>query len=517
MIVPLYRFTPFGKQINYEVYKALEEMKIIIARTNPKTIKTIIDIYNEKEGEFSNKDFEDIKRMLLENHIFHSKKPSFFTSKRTLISAHGGTLEKRKLSDTDLATTTMRSIKPKTYYTLNFGVEVECFLEITDKFIKKIVKKMFQDPPPEYITELIEGKIDIEGKSEKEIIEIIKKGIKPGPHYDKQIFYNKINNIEFLSKLLKLKNIEPKISKYSISSEYKIKTNDYDTIKTKDFIITGDSSVVCYDECSLYHKIDDADKNFKDIITTSLFKYIEFVSPIFKTTTEVKKGLIKLNYKIYKFFGEELFNSEKTSNHIHFSLNKNGKIQTGNDPEFIMVFISLWIVLEPFIISLCAYFRKDNKYCETVPIPPDEPKKYLTLDILTNIDKRFIIKTLSEIIFQLNDRYHTLNVTNLFENIRPDKPTLEIRVKHGSSDPEEIEQFCILIERIVRKAEIILEELKDKKDVSIIDYIKEKEKETKTLDFLECTQKEKEYWEIHIEKLEKFNPMYEKKCERECD
>jgi hypothetical protein len=70
MIVPLYRFTPFGKQINYEVYKALEEMKIIIARTNPKTIKTIIDIYNEKEGEFSNKDFEDIKQLLLKDNLY---------------------------------------------------------------------------------------------------------------------------------------------------------------------------------------------------------------------------------------------------------------------------------------------------------------------------------------------------------------------------------------------------------------------------------------------------------------
>ena len=177
-----------------------------------------------------------------------------------------------------------------------------------------------------------------------------------------------------------------------------------------------------------------------------------------------------------------------------------------------MVFISLWYILEEFIFSLCAYFRKGEKFCKSI----SSHIKDLPLNIINGITEKYILQLCSTQYFDLTDRSHTLNITNLFEtDIKSDKPTLEIRIKHGSNDPEETYQFCILIEKIVRKAEIILEELQSHKNKPIITFINEHYGITATeinpdriLSFLGCTRKEQDYWKSHIEKIQKFNKIY---------
>jgi len=521
MIIPLYRFTPFGRQINYDVYKALQEIKILIANTNPETITKIIDIYNKTEGEFSNKDFEKIKRMLLENPIFHSKEPSFHKSQRQLIPVYGGTLEKRKLSETDLTakTTSIKSKKPKTYYTVNFGIEVECFIEITDKFIEKLKTTYTNAMRIGDNSQLEIHLIELFNSETKNIREEIEKLFTKSNTY----------NIILLSKLLKTQNTKSLSISYPIDSNHVITINDYEEIEIKEFTTTMDLTVDCPEICNLYHHIDNVKENFKNIGTNSVIKFIEFISCVFKSPTDVKAGLEKLNAKVFDLIGTGLFNSRTSSNHIHFSLNRNGEILTRENPEFIMVFISLWIVIEKFILSLCAYFRENDEHCLSIK------KKDFPLNLIKELAEKkegkrkkkddyndIIFDLCDPNIFDLQSKYHTLNVSNLFEYNdfdvlgRPvNKPTLEIRVKHGSNDPEETEQFCILIERIVRTAEIILIKLQINKYVPIITFI---EREYgiaageidpgRILSFLGCTQIEQEYWKAHIEKIQKFNTIY---------
>jgi len=501
MIVPLYRFTPFGKQINYEVYKALEEMKIIITGTKPKTIKTITDIYNKKKGEFTNKDFEDIKRLLLEDDFYI--KP--MQIKQQLIPVYGGTLPPKT-----------KKIKASNY-TLKFGVEVECFIEITDKFIEKFLEYFNSNEEMETSNLITNINIFISTYEMTNDINQLKQDLKLlFEDYKRNEDYDDDADeiITLLSKILKMKKIEPRYTSYEITKKYEIKIKDFEDTEIKeDFAIMTDGSVECLEKiCKLYHKIDDKPDNFTNIESKSVFEYIEFVSRIFESPTDVKNGLTNLNKKIDEFFGKELFNSNKTSNHIHFSLNKNGEIQTAKDPEFIMVFISLWYILEEFIFSLCAYFRKGEKFCKSI----SSHIKDLPLNIINGITEKYILQLCSTQYFDLTDRSHTLNITNLFEtDVKSDKPTLEIRIKHGSNDPEETYQFCILIEKIVRKAEIILEELQSHKNKPIITFINEHYGITATeinpdriLSFLGCTRKEQDYWKSHIEKIQKFNKIY---------
>lgn len=171
------------------------------------------------------------------------------------------------------------------------------------------------------------------------------------------------------------------------------------------------------------------------------------------------------------------FNNSTTSNHIHFSVNQGGQnlLKPSKDepltqeqktiaiPKLLSI-VRAWLLFEPVFFALCPQWRRDNEYCL--------PMRELLLKALEKSEsdsdkaKTFYEKifydfgnyqydTLEEIIetFQGDPsdgsaRYAAFNMMNVIGRYG----TVEIRVKHGSTDSNELVNYIHLFANVISSA-----------------------------------------------------------------
>ena len=217
--------------------------------------------------------------------------------------------------------------------------------------------------------------------------------------------------------------------------------------------LTQDCSVIC-----TYSDL------YKNIITSKLEKYnfekykfllneCEFITQVFKTPDDIetKLDIFFKNTTVER----TILNCEKTSNHFHISFNK--RIDGIIKPN-IKIIIALLCICHYFqdkIYSLFLKTRNNNFFCAKLNYKSHdisiECKDEYTTDEYDNC-----IKKLFDIFYISSDdnkiklnKYYWLNIVNLYniKNNRP--PTVEFRIKHGSTDTKEMANVCILYKNII--------------------------------------------------------------------
>ena len=288
------------------------------------------------------------------------------------------------------------------------------------------------------------------------------------------ILGNEISNIENNIKFLDLN--ENKLMIYSINDNLEDFYSKSEEDKLYLYSIL-DSSVNCSNK-----------KVYKSIIsnteTLEKYKFLlnsrEFITQVFKTPEEIEK---KLKY----FFEnttvkETILNCYKTSNHVHISFNNDDKI-IRPDIQIIIALIYICYYYQDNIFTLFLKSRHNNTYCMKLNYTFDcnmEPHKddsyyknlreekskkmykYYDIDIQKGRNYNYIIDILFNIFYKNDNdtkinRYFWLNIVNLYNTTYDDSigikpPTVEFRIKHGSTDTEEMANFCKLYANIIKYA-----------------------------------------------------------------
>ena len=278
-----------------------------------------------------------------------------------------------------------------------------------------------------------------------------------------------INNVFIVFKNIFDLTTNGKIKLFDITEDEDI-NNFYKTIAKEDEIIlclTEDLSVLC-----------DRTKVYKDIISGEIVKYnrllnkCEFITQPFKTIEEIKTKLpIFFEEPIIK---NTLLNCVKTSQHVHISFNnRNGIIKP--DIYIILSIVCVCLYYQDEIFKLFLITRTDNIYCKKLIY--NENLMTMIYDISQNNYGKNIMN-ISSIFFEKHvefeyyyyNRYYWLNILNLYkinDDIN-DKPyTIEFRLKHGSTDAEELGNVCKLYENIINYAKELLTYsfLKEKRNI----------------------------------------------------
>jgi gamma-glutamylcyclotransferase (GGCT)/AIG2-like uncharacterized protein YtfP len=215
--------------------------------------------------------------------------------------------------------------------------------------------------------------------------------------------------------------------------------------------ITQDSSVKL-DGSKIYEKVET--ENHQDLLKTDqIIQYIEIVSPIL-TWKSINENIIENT--LQKFKANDLLNyinNSTTSNHVHFS---NGDIF--KDSIHLVNSVMAWWYYEPVFLSMVGKWRRDNRYCISFntrmyamygPINTEQCKHINSENynfFLGAVGYNDSLTELHKLVyfFQGSDhssRYSALNLMNLINNIG----TIEVRLKHGSSDGEENKNFVLLL------------------------------------------------------------------------
>jgi hypothetical protein len=276
-------------------------------------------------------------------------------------------------------------------------------------------------------------------------------------------------------------------------------------VKQRGWIIDNDSSVKLQQDKSRYTKFYTSYNNtFKRTIidnnVDNVMENIEFVSPIFVYTPEgtppEKPGLLELTNcfntmtvhsakvdgidietTLKSDFDLFYFNNSTTSNHIHFSLNKgeenilkiqhedvqkDGKTFNKDSPENItekqrnlLKLVKAWWFFEPVFFALCPRWRRDNEYCKSMrTILNDSFEKDVYEDMFYDFDS-YTYESIEQIvsIFQgdpgeKSTRYAGFNMMNLLGD--ESYGTVEIRIKHGSTDVQEMILFIKLFAEFIK-------------------------------------------------------------------
>ena len=217
-----------------------------------------------------------------------------------------------------------------------------------------------------------------------------------------------------------------------------------------------DTSVICDGKKVYKNVIDKVLSTYK-----ILFDQCEFITEVFNTPDDIKT-------KLDIFFRNEnikgtLLNCEKTSNHVHISFNITEATNTIIKPD-IKIIIALLCICHKFqdnIFRLFLKFRDNNKYCLRLNYNNGKECNITLQDGYTDDQYDECIKVLFDFFYidrqdfsiKLN-RYFWLNIVNLFKikNIIIRPPTLEFRIKHGSTDTEELKNVCILYKNLINCA-----------------------------------------------------------------
>ncbi len=249
-------------------------------------------------------------------------------------------------------------------------------------------------------------------------------------------------------------------------------------VKNRDnsWVITHDSSVMIQPDGIPLYKTFSSLYDFKihqstPTNYTKFLQCIEIVSPIL-LAKNIRNPIVEFGIKdnpIQHVLQDILpanesfvyWNNEKTSNHIHLSIDK--IFQT--NPYALLKTIMAWWYFEPLFLLIVGFWRWDNIYC--VPL-----RKLMTnrhgmednletwfyelgnrLDILkvfeilgvkdtTDVDKQIAALVFMFQGIEHEDRYAALNLHNVGQG---GYGTIEVRLKQGSSSAEENARFMQLL------------------------------------------------------------------------
>lgn len=258
--------------------------------------------------------------------------------------------------------------------------------------------------------------------------------------------------------------IDEKIKLYDINDIQ----NFYKTVPEDDEIclcLTSDCSVIC-DSQLLYNNIISG-----EIITKYhyLLNNCEFITQPFKTIDDIKKKL-PIFFDLPKI-KNTLLNCVKTSQHVHISFNNSAEIIQPN----IYLLLTILCVCHYFqddIFKLFLITRTNNMYCKQLNFNNGMNNRYYEIrpsvvlyegfeddsydDNLINIFHIFYdtFETPEE---NHNNIYYWLNLVNLFGSNNNKPYTIEFRLKHGSTDAEELGNVCKLYENIINYSNELLD------------------------------------------------------------
>ena len=274
---------------------------------------------------------------------------------------------------------------------LTFGVEMEMFIKNTIIIQKIITEEMefnecgiFQ----ELIDVIIEETTYLKNefiKHRSPFIQSIDSGKYIITELDSQDYYlimliilyiickNNKNNISFIL----FNYVTPYNGDIIYFKDYRHKLNWY---------YDNDHSVNCSFDIKTYKTIYD---NSPQILSPKdLIMYSEFVSGIFDNPEEVKHGVSTLISSLTDLKLIPL-HSEKTSNHIHFSIKKETEHDNGiKDPYLVFCITYIFYVLQNLIYFICLPERRTSDYCAPLELHQNHWSKSLddfTLDEFFNV------------------------------------------------------------------------------------------------------------------------------------
>lgn len=230
-------------------------------------------------------------------------------------------------------------------------------------------------------------------------------------------------------------------------------------LSTNSWVITHDSSVRMLQKkeryTRFYETVESAkateDQHKALLGDLNSIEHIEYVSPIIDIEGDWEDFIKDSFATLVK--SPMHFHNSATSNHIHFSCGEVFK-----NPENLYNICTFWWYFEPLFMHLVPKWRRNNEYCKTIhDIFKDDDSKTDLVSLFTRLksynemtqleaeipDKRIlkILRFFQGNPFESSSRYAALNLMNL-------KPkgigTIEVRIKHGSNDPEELINYVKL-------------------------------------------------------------------------
>lgn len=182
-----------------------------------------------------------------------------------------------------------------------------------------------------------------------------------------------------------------------------------------------------------------------------LLQNMEIVSPILSWKMVHRERFVSTFRTMTLNGGLKYWNNPTTSNHVHISC-----LDEFKKPGNIVKLAMAWWYFEMFFMSLVGEWRHVNKYCKTkhasmVERFGSDNARTLFHDITLSNHESFInqafgkrpdaaVDLVEVIAFFQADRYEAFNLMNL-----PKLGTIEVRLKHGSSDPIENHMWIKLL------------------------------------------------------------------------
>ena len=240
------------------------------------------------------------------------------------------------------------------------------------------------------------------------------------------------------------------ISVYSQNGDGKVcYLNDVTNVKSRyDMLKDYNATKMTMTE-TVYREVNNAERTMDNQYIP--IEKIEMTSPILEYS-----GLDDFQRLLSKFSSQGSepnkaiipFNTDYTSNHVHLSFNKD-KFLLVNAPNMLKVCMAWWY-FEPLFLVLMGHWRRNSKWC--VPI-----RKFFAEEaLMSTYDQHNLFKTGECEDYDVNDhtdiayifngglkkqnRYKALNLVPFFHI-----ETLEVRLKHGSSDPVENKNWLLLL------------------------------------------------------------------------
>lgn len=250
-------------------------------------------------------------------------------------------------------------------------------------------------------------------------------------------------------------------SSVQVAQTNKTKTNIYDNLENA-LIEKQNDPETLPDKSSLFVNQEDIPNS------KSTIENIEFVSPVFGMNPNSFRDILVQVESIFKENGANslrFVNNSTTSNHIHYSCPKSTTQDTSifKDPLQLYNVCKAWLLFEPLFFRLVPRWRRNNVYCQSMAtlmfndanVDTRKKKLYSFLqekniigferitDGIQDEDKKIwsVIAQFQGDPSEKSTRYAALNLMNL----KPDGiGTIEVRLKHGSSDMNEMCGYILL-------------------------------------------------------------------------
>ena len=263
-------------------------------------------------------------------------------------------------------------------------------------------------------------------------------------------------------------SLEALVGKLGLSTTARARAN-LEKTTNQFWVVTRDSSVDhnrYKHRPNLYQTLKDMNEDRYREDRTKIIHHIEIVSPIL-TMKDVTENIIGTFINKVAPANDTFmyWNNRTTSNHIHLSCGDLFK-----QPANLVKICMAWWWCEPLFMLLCGYWRRDNIYAVGIRrkkasstkvfrnLNDTNYKTFFKVNAAAAVDNpdeamRVAIVTYFQGDFSDNEALHltrraALNLCNLFNN----KGTVEVRLKHGSSDAEEITMYIKLLSRMFTNA-----------------------------------------------------------------